>query len=732
MKTIRKQLIFAMLSLLACVPLASFADKGTTFEFRVPASGYVDYYDLVDAMVTEWVDQDGYVVDLESEWDEENEREIYYIIGYWEWSDDFERDGYVSVEPRIGPLYEEWVDGYDYCLVDDGGEVYAHSEEVYDWMNISGNIESVGLTFRVIDESSRTCEVMEFVPSKKTVDFEGSWDEPWLGINSKRTTGKRKIRTEDPNEGKFPEEGSYYIGNIEIPEYVSLYVNGSKVTYKVTGIADRAFQDCYPFSISGFDLPETLKTIGTRAFADITDGYWSFSCILPSGLEYIGDYAFMCCKTYEGELYIPAGLEHIGKDAFVDCGYSKIVVSPDNPVYDSREDCNCLIESSTSTLLLGSSYSKIPEGITAIADHAFLGSEITYIELPQSLKSIGEYAFGYGNSGISNILPHERENGWGEVVPMSPKKRVWSWEGLKTIIIPENVEVISNGAFMFCRLDTVTSMINTPFPINGNVFHNDTKAEGVLIVPSSSIGLYSTTDGWRSFTNIEGFEGLTLGDINRDGKVNVLDLATLVNYIIGKTPPVFNREAANLWKDNTINVQDLVCLVSKLMDLGENRRQIAGKHGMKQQEALAEARVCCRGNQLVVYSDKDISAFDIIIDEANAFQLSQQLRERGITCQVKQSDSQVHLIGYSLSRALLPQGEHVIGLVDTQNAKVVKAMLADQNAMEIITTISDDVTGIARQTNPSESNCVYQIAVGGDAAIQINKDGRKYLKRQVK
>ena len=168
------------------------------------------------------------------------------------------------------------------------------------------------------------------------------------------------------------------------------------------------------------------------------------------------------------------------------------------------------------------------------------------------------------------------------------------------------------------------------------------------------------------------------------------------------------------------------------MQDGTKNRQIAGKKGIKQQEALAEARVCCRGNQLVVYSDKDISAFDIIIDEANAFQLSQQLRERGITCQVKQSDSQVHLIGYSLSRALLPQGEHVIGLVDTQNAKVVKAMLADQNAMEIITTISDDVTGIARQTNPSESNCVYQIAVGGDAAIQINKDGRKYLKRQVK
>lgn len=736
MKTIRKQLIFALLSLLVCVPLASFADDGDTFESRVPASGYLNYDDYVDTYVTKWVDQNGYDVEVEYEWDEENERDIIYIVGYyednWNYEWDYEMKEFVPIEPPIGPLYEEWIQGYGFCLVNNDGEVCAHKEDVYDWMRITGNVESVGLTFRVTDESNRTCEVMEFIALKKNVDFEQSWDDPWFGINTEKTTSKRRIKIEDPNAGRFPDEGEYHIYNIEIPENVSRYVNGSYVTYKVTAIADRAFQNCWPFTISGFNLPETLKTIGNRAFADITDEFDSFS--LPSSLEYVGDYAFMCCKTYGGELYIPASLKHIGKDAFVDCGFSTIKVSPDNPVYDSREDCNCLIESSTNTLLLGSSYSKIPEGITALADHAFLGSNISYVELPMSLKSIGEYAFGYEEWGGNwyDILPHENGHGSGGEIPMSPKKRVWSGYGLKTIIIPENVEVISMGAFKYCSLDTVTSMINTPFPINYNVFNSTTKSEGVLLVPSASVSLYNSTGGWSGFANIEGFGGMIMGDVNSDGKVNVLDLAALVNYIIGKIPPVFIREAANLWKDNIINVQDLVCLVSKLMDLGEGRRLITGKNGVKQQEVFVEASVCCRGNQLVVNSEKEISAFDIIIDEVNAFQLSQQLRQSGITCQVKQSDNQVHLIGYSLSGALLSKGEHVIGVVDTQDAKVVMAMLADQNAMEIVTAINDGVTGIAEQTNSTENGSVYQIAVGGNAAIQINKDGRKYLKRQVK
>lgn len=56
-----------------------------------------------------------------------------------------------------------------------------------------------------------------------------------------------------------------------------------------------------------------------------------------------------------------------------------------------------------------------------------------------------------------------------------------------------------------------------------------------------------------------------LGDVNGDGSVDVLDVVTLVNSIIGKSPSPFVEAAADMNDDNAIDVLDVVKLVNRII-----------------------------------------------------------------------------------------------------------------------------------------------------------------------
>jgi len=56
-------------------------------------------------------------------------------------------------------------------------------------------------------------------------------------------------------------------------------------------------------------------------------------------------------------------------------------------------------------------------------------------------------------------------------------------------------------------------------------------------------------------------------DVNEDGLVNVLDIITLVNYIMGASPDPFNEEAADINADSFINVLDIIALVNIIMQV---------------------------------------------------------------------------------------------------------------------------------------------------------------------
>ena len=157
-------------------------------------------------------------------------------------------------------------------------------------------------------------------------------------------------------------------------------------------IGEDAFWSCN--KLKNINIPTNLRSIGDGAFH-----YTAIeSLILPEGFLSIGNGACNYCNSLES-IYIPSTVTHI-VDGSVDCTFGgcevlhSIVVAENNPVYDSRNNCNALIESSTNRLIRGSNQTIIPSGIVSIERQAFDFSNISQINIPSTVTTMCDYAFG--------------------------------------------------------------------------------------------------------------------------------------------------------------------------------------------------------------------------------------------------------------------------------------------------------------------------------------------------
>ena len=184
-------------------------------------------------------------------------------------------------------------------------------------------------------------------------------------------------------------------------------------------------------------IPETVTSIGDYAFYQ---SLYLTSIIIPESVTCIGDYSFAFCHGLTN-ITIPKSVKSIGNRAFDACGGLKsIVVEEGNPVYDSRNGCNAIIETASNTLILGRPNTTIPESVTSIGNYAFWGSwSLTSITIPESVTSIGEGAFLNCNSLTSITIP--------ESVKSIGNRAFDACGVLNSIAIPESVTSIGRSAF---------------------------------------------------------------------------------------------------------------------------------------------------------------------------------------------------------------------------------------------------------------------------------------------
>ena len=105
----------------------------------------------------------------------------------------------------------------------------------------------------------------------------------------------------------------------------------------------------------------------------------------------------------------------------------RIEVDEANTVYDSRENCNAIIHTSTNELVVGCKNSKIPNSVTSLGNYCFAGcSDLTSITIPNSVTSLGEECF-WDCTSLTSIymLPSTPPSTGSEIFDYSPLVTVY-------------------------------------------------------------------------------------------------------------------------------------------------------------------------------------------------------------------------------------------------------------------------------------------------------------------
>ena len=175
-------------------------------------------------------------------------------------------------------------------------------------------------------------------------------------------------------------------------------------------INDGAFSNCT--ELNRIELPDTLTKIDNYTFYGCT----SLTRItIPNSVTSIGNYAFAGCTSLTS-ITIPSSVTSIGNGAFSDCtGLTSITVEEGNTVYDSRNDCNAIIEKSSNKLIAGCKTTIIPNSVTSIGEDAFGGcTGLTSITIPSSVTSIEWGAFN-GCTSLQNVYYTGTEEQWNAI-----------------------------------------------------------------------------------------------------------------------------------------------------------------------------------------------------------------------------------------------------------------------------------------------------------------------------
>ncbi len=277
-----------------------------------------------------------------------------------------------------------------------------------------------------------------------------------------------------------------YVGNIIIPESITY----SGTTYSVTSIGDNAFWGCSGFT--SVTIPNSVSYIGKYAFASCSG---LTSVTIPNSVSYIGKYAFASCSGLTS-VTIPNSVSYIGEAAFGGCsGLTSVTVDKNNGTYDSRDNCNAIIETSTNKLIVGCKNTTIPNSVTSIGDRAFAScSGLTSVTIPNSVTSIGGYAFS-GCSGLTSVTvdknngTYDSRNNCNAIIETSTNKLI---VGCNNTIIPNSVTSIGDGAFAYCSGLTSVTIPNSVTSI-GEFAFSDCSGLTSVTIPNSvtSIGGYA-------------------------------------------------------------------------------------------------------------------------------------------------------------------------------------------------------------------------------------------------
>lgn len=305
----------------------------------------------------------------------------------------------------------------------------------------------------------------------------------------------------------------------------------------VTRIGESAFNGC---SLKSITIPNSVTEIEKSAFSCCR---WLETMTMGNKVESIGEAAFSICPSLKA-VKLPGKLRKIGSKAFYECGMTSvsipasvteigdgafrtchnltdITVDKGNKRYDSRGNCNAIVETSTNTIIAACKNSTIPQSVTTIGGEAFYGcSGMTSIDIPASVTKIGDHAFFYCTDLKKVELP-------SSLVEIGGYAFV-GCDSLEAVTIPSSVKTIGESAFLhdkhitrvtigssvtrigtwaFKGLDAATAIVSNitdpgAVKMGSAVFDEIDTTACTLYVPAGTAALYRKAKQWQDFKNI--------------------------------------------------------------------------------------------------------------------------------------------------------------------------------------------------------------------------------------
>lgn len=384
-------------------------------------------------------------------------------------------------------------------------------------------------------------------------------------------------------------------------------------------------------------IPENVVMVGANAFS------WCKNLTqveLPEGLDMLGDFAFIGCEklpritipnsvktiynwTFQNcnsftSIEIPENVNYIGNNIISSCEkLTTVTVNANNKYFDSRDNCNAIIETNTNALIAACQTTKIPNSIKALGDYAFnFCKGLTSIEIPNSVESIGYGAFNgdsltsiripanvsfvgirvfgycdklssievdadnthYDSRDNCNAIIHTATNtliagSINTVIPESVTSiadyAFYVYNSLKDVVLPPNITSIGNGAFEAASLNSVTAKMKIPAEIASESTFSG-RRQTILYVPKGSRDAYIAADYWKDFKEIVEKEDHMLGDVNGNDEIDIGDAVSIVNHLMGKEVSTFIEEAADTNKNGQIDIGDVVTIINYLIGMVES------------------------------------------------------------------------------------------------------------------------------------------------------------------